>query len=122
GNATCGKPYGFYPTGNCGTTYFTIQFRGVNAKGFGDYADGFFPSATLGADDAALPGCAVADDFDHGFGDPNEARLAAALHYREQGACPCADCATDAVAKRQADGIPLTPMGMHGLKIASPRH
>ncbi|MDZ7769432.1 MAG: hypothetical protein U5K38_10330 [Woeseiaceae bacterium] len=25
GSTTCGKPYGFYPTGNCGTTYFTIQ-------------------------------------------------------------------------------------------------
>ncbi|HUD96985.1 MAG TPA: S41 family peptidase, partial [Woeseiaceae bacterium] len=36
GSTTCGKPYGFYPTDNCGTTYFTIQFRGVNDKGFGD--------------------------------------------------------------------------------------
>ena len=44
GTPTCGKPYGFYPTDNCGTTYFTIQFQGVNNKGFGDYADGFFPS------------------------------------------------------------------------------
>ena len=122
GNATCGKPYGFYPAGNCGTTYFTIQFRGVNDKGFGDYADGFFPSNTPGADGAALPGCAVPDDFDHGFGDPNEARLAAALHYREKGSCPCPDCATGVAAKRQADGIPLAPMGMHGLKIASPEH
>ena len=41
GATTCGKPYGFYPTDNCGTTYFTIQFRGVNAAGFGDYPDGF---------------------------------------------------------------------------------
>ena len=23
GSTTCGKPYGFYPTDNCGTTYFT---------------------------------------------------------------------------------------------------
>ena len=120
GNATCGKPYGFYATGNCGTTYFTIQFRGVNDKGFGDYADGFFPSDAPRPDGAALPGCAVADDFDHRFGDPNEARLAAALHFRERGTCPCLDCATEAAAKRQADGIPLAPMGMHGLKIASP--
>ena len=122
GHATCGKPYGFYPTGNCGTTYFTIQFRGVNDKGFGDYADGFFPSNAPGADGAALPGCAVADDFNHGFGDPNEARIAAALHYREMGTCPCLDCATEAAAKRQADGIPLAPLGMLGLKIASPNH
>ncbi len=120
GNATCGKPYGFHATDNCGTTYFTIQFRGINDKGFGDYADGFFPSDDPEADGAALPGCAVADDFEHGFGDPNEARLAAALHYRERSACPCPDCAPAAAAKRQAEGIPLAPMGMRGLKIAFP--
>ena len=28
GSTTCGKPYGFYPQDNCGTTYFTIQFAG----------------------------------------------------------------------------------------------
>ena len=43
GSTTCGKPYGFYATDNCGTTYFTIQFRGENDKGFGDYSDGFSP-------------------------------------------------------------------------------
>jgi carboxyl-terminal processing protease len=41
GAQTCGKPYGFYPQDNCGTTYFAIQFKGVNPLGFGDYADGF---------------------------------------------------------------------------------
>ena len=35
GDTTCGKPYGFYPTDNCGTTYFTVQFAGANAKGLG---------------------------------------------------------------------------------------
>ena len=30
GSTTCGKPYGFYPQDNCGTTYFSIQFRGLN--------------------------------------------------------------------------------------------
>ena len=44
GSTTCGKPYGFYPEDNCGTTYFSIQFQGVNAKGFGDYPDGFTPA------------------------------------------------------------------------------
>ena len=44
GGTTCGKPYGFYATDNCGTSYFTIQFRGENAKGFGDYSDGFSPA------------------------------------------------------------------------------
>ncbi|MEP7302965.1 MAG: S41 family peptidase, partial [Caldimonas sp.] len=33
GSTTCGKPYGFYPQENCGTTYFAIQFQGVNFLG-----------------------------------------------------------------------------------------
>src|SRR6185437_4700823 len=28
GSTTCGKPYGFYPQDNCGTTYFSIEFQG----------------------------------------------------------------------------------------------
>src|SRR5690606_29308167 len=32
GSTTCGKPYGFYPQDNCGTTYFSIQFEGRNAQ------------------------------------------------------------------------------------------
>ena len=48
GSTTCGKPYGFYPTDNCGTTYFSIQFRGENAANFGDYTDGFSPANTQG--------------------------------------------------------------------------
>lgn len=78
GAQTCGKPYGFYPTPNCGTTYFAIQFKGVNNKGFGDYADGI--PAT----------CNVADDFTHALGDPAEGQLAAALSYRTTRICPAA--------------------------------
>ena len=37
GTQTCGKPYAFVPTRNCENTYFTIQYQGVNDKGFGDY-------------------------------------------------------------------------------------
>jgi len=76
GGATCGKPYGFTPVDNCGTTYFSIEFQGVNAKGFGDYADGFAPT------------CTVADDFAHTPGDTSEGLLAAALAYRTSQACP----------------------------------
>jgi carboxyl-terminal processing protease len=76
GGGTCGKPYGFTPVDNCGTTYFSIQFQGVNAKGFGDYADGFTPT------------CTVADDFAHAPGDTSEGLLAAALAYRTSNACP----------------------------------
>jgi carboxyl-terminal processing protease len=84
GATTCGKPYGFYPEDNCGTTYFSIQFQGVNNKGFGDYADGFVPGGT-----GVFPhSCVVADDFTHALGDPAEGRLAAALAYRTTGQCP----------------------------------
>ena len=88
GDTTCGKPYGFYPTPNCGTTYFTIQIKGLNAKGFGDFTDGFSPANALGQKGTEVPGCAVFDDFDHQFGDPDEARLQAALQYRIDGECP----------------------------------
>jgi carboxyl-terminal processing protease len=89
GSTTCGKPYGFYPTDNCGTTYFTIQFRGVNDQGFGDYTDGFSPqNTTSGFVGESVPGCSVADDFEHALGDPLERRLQAALGYLETGSCP----------------------------------
>lgn len=87
GDTTCGKPYGFYPTDNCGTTYFTIQFQGVNEQGFGDYADGFRPTPDplFVAD---IKGCAVNDDFDHALGSQDEALLKAAIAYAETGTCP----------------------------------
>jgi hypothetical protein len=111
GSSTCGKPYGFYPIDNCGTTYFTIQFRGVNAQNFGDYADGFSPANTVGFSGVSVPGCSVADDFSAALGDPNEARLAAALGYRMSQSCPAATgIAQPGVSKpgqalSQADGI-----------------
>jgi len=90
GSTTCGKPYGFYATDNCGTTYFTIQFRGENAAGFGDYSDGFSPANTQGVAGVALSGCSVGDDFTKQLGDATENRLAAALNYRDTQTCPAA--------------------------------
>ena len=90
GATTCGKPYGFYPTPNCGTTYFTVQFRGSNAIGFGEYSDGFSPANTPNIIGVSVPGCSVADDFTAQLGDPAEARLAAALNYRDNQSCPAA--------------------------------
>jgi carboxyl-terminal processing protease len=90
GKTTCGKPYGFYPQDNCGTTYFSIQFRGVNARNFGDYTDGFTPNSTLPASNgtsASLPGCPVEDDFTHALGDQNESLLFVALDYRLNQTC-----------------------------------
>jgi len=97
GDTTCGKPYGFYPADNCGTTYFSIQFEGVNNKGFGDYADGFVPGGVF-------PGCTVDDDFSAQLGDPAEARLAAALFYQQNGACPAAARQSQAVRSQVTTG------------------
>jgi hypothetical protein len=100
GATTCGKPYGFYPQDNCGTTYFSIQFRGVNQLGLGDYADGFTPT------------CAAADDFAHALGDPIEGRLAAALSYRANGVC--------APAMAQAQGLRKTTALVEPTLVRSP--
>jgi hypothetical protein len=88
GSTTCGKPYGFYPQDNCGTTYFTIQFRGINAAGFGEYTDGFSPSNTAGPVSTPVPGCSVADDFGSPLGNQNEDLLQTALDRRMGRACP----------------------------------
>lgn len=89
GDITCGKPYGFYPEPNCGTTYYTIQLAGVNAKGFGEYSDGFSPAAASDGR-ARVKGCFVDDDLNHELGDPKEAILATALAFRATGSCPTA--------------------------------
>jgi carboxyl-terminal processing protease len=86
GSKTCGKPYGFYPQPNCGTTYFSIQFKGINNKGFGDYADGFVPSSVDNGMDQ-VKGCTLGDDFTHALGDPAELNIATALQYRATGSC-----------------------------------
>jgi carboxyl-terminal processing protease len=94
GSTTCGKPFGFYPQDNCGTTYFSIQFQGFNAMNFGDYPDGFAPNNQSGASSLKLPGCSIADDFSRALGDSNEARLKATLDFRASGnsgaSCPVA--------------------------------
>ena len=85
GSTTCGKPYGFYPQDNCGTTYFTTQFRSVNAAGFGDYPDGFSPvNSTESTVGVTLPGCQAVDDYTP-LGETTEPMLSAALAYRQNG-------------------------------------
>lgn len=85
GGTTCGKPYGFSAKDNCGISYFPIEFKGTNAKGFGDYPDGFVPA---GSGETGIAGCAAADDLSHALGDTSETMLATALAYRSSGACP----------------------------------
>lgn len=76
GNTTCGKPYGMSRQDNCGRAYYPIEFKGVNALGQSDFANGFAPT------------CTVADDLDHPRGDPQEAQFSAALTHLQTGFCP----------------------------------
>jgi hypothetical protein len=101
GATTCGKPFGFYPQDNCGTTYFSIQFKGVNEQGFGDYPDGFSPANATGSVGVQVTGCAVADDFSRALGDPKEARLEAALGFLVTRTCPVASATPSAAEARQ---------------------
>ena len=87
GGSTTGKPYGWLPEENCGTTYSTIQFKGVNTKGFGDYADGFIPSLQDNGTDQ-VQGCVVYEDIKHLLGDKNEKMLGTAIYHIENGNCP----------------------------------
>lgn len=115
GEETCGKPYGFYPVDNCGTTYLSVNFRSVNASDWGDFVGGFLAGREAGPE-GVMPGCVVADDFGHALGDPDEARLAAALAWRDTGDCPVAAAASVApvqtglrIDKGQGPGIPVVP-------------
>ncbi len=93
GDTTCGKPYGFSGFDNCGTTYFPIQFTGVNNKGQGDFVNGFAPT------------CSVSDDLTKQLGDPTEKQLAAALSYRANGRCQTSVATTGIDLKRAAGSI-----------------
>ncbi|MDP3760760.1 MAG: S41 family peptidase [Ramlibacter sp.] len=106
GKATCGKPYGFSRRDNCGFSYFPIEFQGVNALGFGDYANGFAPT------------CDLADDFDHGLGAPAERLLWAALVYADTGACPAPGAAAPLSARKAA--APLQWPLLRGKVLAPP--
>ncbi|WP_348700184.1 S41 family peptidase [Duganella fentianensis] len=78
GGQTCGKPYAFIPMANCGTTYFMVQYRGTNDKGWGEFDEGFAPD------------CRVEDDMSHALGDPAESLLATALRLNAGAACASA--------------------------------
>jgi hypothetical protein len=103
GGQTCGKPYGFTATPNCGTTYFSIEFVGVNDKGYGDYPDGLAPT------------CKVSDDLTHSQGDPAEGMLAAALAYNQGKTCP----ATSSGARMQP--LDIVRPDASAIKVVPPR-
>jgi carboxyl-terminal processing protease len=98
GGTTCGKPYGFFPQDNCGTTYFAIQFQGVNNMNFGNYPDGFTPT------------CNVDDDFAHALGSTSEAQLNMALGLRASGTCTPAIGTSTAHILSAANARPASPV------------
>lgn len=110
GGRTCGKPYGFYPQDNCGETYYTIQFQGVNDAGFGDYADGFVPVNANTSNGVKIAGCSATDDLNTELGDSTEGLLRAAIGYATTGTCPTpppvatAALQSGAVSRRNAGG------------------
>ena len=120
GNTTCGKPYGFLPQDNCSVTYFTVQFKGVNQAGFGDYADGFVPSSRANQGNL-LAGCVVADDFTKPLGDVTEARLAAALQYRSNQTCGTAATAATGLLASGGRDVSLGRSLMRENRIYSPQ-
>lgn len=119
GGTTCGKPYGFYPTDNCGTTFFTIQFQTVNAKGFGEYANGFKPRASAQFADE-LPGCSANDDFSNPLGNEQEEMLQTALYRLNEGSCPVAT--TQSSAKTSNVAIQTNQDQDPSLNVFDPRY
>jgi carboxyl-terminal processing protease len=111
GGTTCGKPYGFTAKDNCGISYFPIEFKGTNAKGFGDYPDGFVPA---GSGTTGLPGCAIADDLNHPLGDTGENMLATALAYRSTGACPVLSVGLEQAQSAARAGAPTGGFMLRG--------
>ncbi|WP_446831854.1 S41 family peptidase [Candidatus Foliamicus sp.] len=87
GDRTFGKPVGQYGFGFCRAEdnsadsflgyLWPVSFATVNAEGYEDYYDGI----------PVTEGCQVEDDLSRPLGDPEEARLAAALRYIETGSC-----------------------------------
>jgi C-terminal processing protease CtpA/Prc len=87
GTPTTGKPYGWMPSENCGTTYSSIQFKGENAMGYSDFVYGFVPSAVDNGSNR-VRGCLVYDDLTQLLGDENERILATALYFIDNNDCP----------------------------------
>ena len=91
GATTCGKPYGFYPAGQLRHDLLHDRVPGRERPGLRRLPRRLLAREHRRAAPASsLPGCSVADDFSHALGDPQEARLAAALAYRDSQSCPAA--------------------------------
>jgi carboxyl-terminal processing protease len=73
GETTSGKPVGMYSFYFGSYAFFPVSLKTVNANGDGDYYNGIEVNRT------------IQDDLTHDFGDNNEACLAEALSYIENG-------------------------------------
>ena len=67
GDNSYGKPVGQYGFRFCDKMLWPVSFSVQNARGQGDYFEGF------------VPDCRAADDLGHALGDAREASLATAL-------------------------------------------
>lgn len=100
GDVTCGKPYGFRRQDNCAQAYFAVEFQGFNARGFGDYTQGFSPQ------------CAVEDDGATPLGSAAEPLLGAALRHIDTGTCPAPTLAPRAASALGIGAGPARPAGL----------
>jgi C-terminal processing protease CtpA/Prc len=75
GTQTYGKPYGMIGGQYCNSFILPIQFKGINADGFGDYYNGL------------VPDCRSLDDTEYQLGDIHESSFSDALYYIKNGKC-----------------------------------
>ena len=103
GGTSCGKPVGFVPSSQCGSTFNAVNFEVNNANGIGRYWDGLTPS------------CKVADQFTLPLGDANESLVAAARQYADTGACPVVSQLAKPLGVRQRGAVSTEPGERQGM-------
>ena len=121
GSTTCGKPYGFYPTDNCGTTYFTIQFRGENAAELRRLHRRLLAGQHRGeCRHHRCPAARWPTTSQHELGDPTEARIAAALAFRASNNQTCPAAAERRVGSAPVEGVVPTRNEDRSLWVSKP--
>ena len=88
GGQTCGKPFGFVPQTNCGSTFSAVNFESFNASGQGHYYNGI--AAT----------CPANDNFTGQLGEPTEVLTTVATSYLQNNACPVVAARTVTMSAR----------------------
>lgn len=104
-NNTSGKPVGMYSFTHKGYEIVPICFQTVNAKGFGDYFDGFKPDAHRH------------DGLDKDLGDVNESMLSEALYYIKHGSFSGVIAKKSAKATDKNADLPLDYSGNRAMAI-----